>query len=141
MLAESLRSAQSIVDSLQVFNQQILLQRYIEESSGSDLRAFVVGDRVVATMRRTACKEEFRSNVHRGASTKPHTLDVKVQELAVRAVKSLNLQVAGVDLIESKDGILVLEVNASPGLEGIEGATEFDVAGEIIDFAAKQVQR
>jgi len=117
----------------------VLIQEFVAESKGRDVRALVVGDRVVAAMRRTAQGDEFRSNVHRGGSVEPVALDQNYERTAVRAAQIMGLRVAGVDMLEGNDGPLVMEVNSSPGLEGIERATELDVAGAIIDHVANQV--
>jgi len=133
MLAESRRSAEAIVETMQQVQQQVLVQHFVAESRGRDLRALVVDGAVVASMRRIAKGDEFRSNVHRGGQTEPIELDSATQQLAVSAAAALGLSIAGVDLLESDLGILVMEVNASPGLEGIEGATGIDVATKIIE--------
>jgi ribosomal protein S6--L-glutamate ligase len=112
------------------------VQEFIGEAKGADLRCFVVGDKVVAAMRRQAPKGDFRSNLHRGGTAKAVRASKAEIETAVRAAKVLGLGVAGVDLIRSKRGPLVLEVNSSPGLEGIEAATGVDVAGRIIEHVA-----
>ncbi|TVP74461.1 MAG: 30S ribosomal protein S6--L-glutamate ligase, partial [Nitriliruptor sp.] len=109
------------------------------ESKGRDIRAFVIGDRVVAAMRRTARGEEFRSNVHRGGTTEAVELDEEYQRVAVQSAQIMGLKVAGVDMLESDQGPMVMEVNSSPGLEGIEAASELDIAGAIIDYVANQV--
>lgn len=132
MLADTRRVAQAIVETLDSVNQDVLLQRFVGESRGRDVRAFVVGGRVVAAMRRTATGDEFRSNVHRGGTTEPVTLDAAYEEAALRAARILGLHVAGVDMLESEAGPLVMEVNSSPGLEGIEAATGIDVAMAIV---------
>lgn len=134
MLAEDINAATSIVQALQATHHRVLLQRFISESSGCDIRAFVVGGQVVAAMRRKAKPGEFRSNVHLGASVERVILDDVISEVALQSAQILGLGVAGVDILESNDGPLVIEVNASPGLEGIEAATNVDVAGEIIDY-------
>ena len=139
ILADSEKVAESIIETLQSGSQSVLVQKFVAESKGRDIRAFVVGDRVVAAMRRTAQGDEFRSNVHRGGKAEPVALDEAFEETAVRAAQIMGLQVAGVDMLESKDGPAVLEVNSSPGLEGIEGATGLDVAGAVIDFIAARV--
>ncbi len=139
ILAESTKVAEAIIETLQSARQNVLVQKFVAESRGRDVRAFVVGDRVVAAMRRTAQGEEFRSNVHRGGSAERIELDDRVQETAVRAAQIMGLRVAGVDLLESDQGPLVMEVNSSPGLEGIETATGLDVAGAVIDYIANQV--
>ena len=139
LLAESLKSAEAIVELLQSQRQNVLIQKFVAESKGRDIRAFVVGDRVVASMRRVAQGQEFRSNVHRGGLTEAVTLDEQYRETAVRAAQIMGLRVAGVDLLEGRDGPQVVEVNSSPGLEGIEGCTQLDVAGAIVDYMAAQV--
>jgi ribosomal protein S6--L-glutamate ligase len=139
MLAPDTKTAEAMLETLQSANQNVLLQRFIAESKGRDIRALVVGDRVVAAIRRVARGDEFRSNVHRGGRAEPVTLPDGYEETAVRAAQIMGLRVAGVDMLEGNDGPLVLEVNSSPGLEGIETATELDVAGAIIDFIDNQV--
>ncbi len=139
LLAESASSAESIIELLQSQKQNVLIQKFVAESKGRDIRAFVVGDQVVAAMRRVAQGQEFRSNVHRGGRTEPLTLDETYSETAVRAAQIMGLRVAGVDMLEGRDGPQIMEVNSSPGLEGIEGATQLDVAGAIIDYIAAQV--
>jgi ribosomal protein S6--L-glutamate ligase len=139
ILAPERKVAEAIIETLQSARQNVLIQRYIREAQGSDVRALVVGDRVVAAMRRTAKGGEFRSNVHRGGSVERVDLDEETSRVAVRAAQIMGLKVAGVDMLESDDGPLVMEVNSSPGLEGIESATKLDVAGAIIDYIANQV--
>ena len=117
----------------------MLIQRFVAESRGRDIRALVVGDRVVAAMRRVASGDEFRSNVHRGGTVEPVDLSPEYEQAAVRSAQIMGLRVAGVDMLEGDEGPLVMEVNSSPGLEGIETATKLDVAGAIIDFIANQV--
>jgi ribosomal protein S6--L-glutamate ligase len=139
LLAESASSAEGIIEVLQMQKQNVLIQKFVAESKGRDIRAFVVGDQVVAAMRRVAQGQEFRSNVHRGGRTEPLKLDETYSETAVRAAQIMGLRVAGVDMLEGRDGPQIMEVNSSPGLEGIEGATQLDVAGAIIDYIAAQV--
>ena len=139
LLAETVKQAESIVELLQSQKQNVLIQKFVAESKGKDVRAFVVGDRVVAAMRRVAQGQEFRSNVHRGGVAEAIELDEKYAETAVRCAQILGLRVAGVDMLEGKDGHQVMEVNSSPGLEGIETCTELDVAGAVIDYIAAQV--
>ncbi len=139
LLAETVQAAESIVELLQSQKQNVLIQKFVAESKGKDIRAFVVGDRVVAAMRRVAQGQEFRSNVHRGGLAEPVELDDVYIETAVRCTQILGLRVAGVDMLEGKDGPQVMEVNSSPGLEGIESATGLDVAGAVIDYIAAQV--
>ncbi|HBO11924.1 MAG TPA: 30S ribosomal protein S6--L-glutamate ligase [Halieaceae bacterium] len=139
LLAESVKQAESIIELLQSQRQNVLIQKFVAESKGKDIRAFVVGDRVVAAMRRVAQGQEFRSNVHRGGIAEPVELDERYIETAVRCTQIMGLRVAGVDMLEGKDGPQVMEVNSSPGLEGIETATGLDVAGAVIDYIAAQV--
>lgn len=140
MLAETEKSAEAILETLYLTQKEVLIQRFVSESKGCDIRAFVVGDRVVAAMRRKAQGNEFRSNVHRGGTTEKINLDPAVESVAVRAAHILGLRVAGVDILESNEGPKIMEVNSSPGLEGIEGATGVDVATEIIQFLGEQVE-
>jgi ribosomal protein S6--L-glutamate ligase len=139
LLAESVKAAESIIEMLQSQRQNVLIQKFVAESRGRDIRAFVVGDRVVAAMRRVAQGQEFRSNVHRGGKAEAVELDEQYLETAVRCTQIMGLRVAGVDMLEGKDGPQVMEVNSSPGLEGIETATGLDVAGAVIDYIAAQV--
>ncbi|WP_339734770.1 RimK family alpha-L-glutamate ligase [uncultured Gimesia sp.] len=139
LLAESVKSAEAIIEMLQSQKQNVLIQKFVAESKGRDIRAFVVGDRVVAAMRRVAQGQEFRSNVHRGGLTEPVVLDETYCKTAVRAAQIMGLRVAGVDMLEAKDGPQIMEVNSSPGLEGIEKCTQLDIAGAIVDYIAAQV--
>ncbi|EAR02696.1 RimK family alpha-L-glutamate ligase [Maribacter sp. HTCC2170] len=141
ILAESEKSAKSIIDTFYKMDTSILLQKYIEESNGEDIRIFVVGNKVIASMKRTSPVDEFRSNVHRGGLTEGIEITPKEKYIALKATEYLGLGVAGVDLIRSKKGPLLLEVNASPGLQGIEAATGVNIAKEIILFVEKNVQR
>lgn len=139
ILAPEVKVAEAIIETLHSTNQNVLIQRFVAESRGRDIRALVVGDRVVAAMRRTASADEFRSNVHRGGSVEPVELPADFVTAAVRSAQIMGLRVAGVDMLEGPDGPLVMEVNSSPGLEGIESATQLDVAGAIVDYIANQV--
>ena len=139
LLAETDKSAEAIVELLQSQKQNVLIQKFIAESKGRDIRAFVVGDQVVAAMRRVAQGQEFRSNVHRGGFAEPVVLDETYCETAVRTTQILGLRVAGVDMLEGNNGPQVMEVNSSPGLEGIERCTQLDIAGSIVDYIAAQV--
>ncbi|MDO5502375.1 MAG: RimK family alpha-L-glutamate ligase [Actinomycetia bacterium] len=139
ILAPELKVAEAIIETLHGTNQQVLIQAFVKESRGRDIRAIVVGDRVVAAMRRVAQGDEFRSNVHRGGSVEPVSLDPAFEEVAVRSAQIMGLRIAGVDMLEGNDGPLVMEVNSSPGLQGIETATKLDVAGAMIDYIANQV--
>jgi ribosomal protein S6--L-glutamate ligase len=139
ILAPDTKVAEAVIETLQSTKQNVLIQRFIAESRGRDIRALIVGDRVIAAMRRSAQGDEFRSNVHRGGTTQVVELDEEYNRVAVQAAQIMGLKVAGVDMLESDDGPLVMEVNSSPGLEGIEGATDLDIAGAIIDYVANQV--
>ncbi|HEX9619316.1 MAG TPA: RimK family alpha-L-glutamate ligase [Polyangiaceae bacterium] len=139
ILADSVKAAEAIIETLQSTRQNVLIQKFVAESRGRDIRAIVVGDRVVTAMRRVAQAEEFRSNVHRGGKTEVVELDEVYAETAVRAAQIMGLRLAGVDMLEGKDGPQVMEVNSSPGLEGIEKTTQLDVAGAIVDYVAAQV--
>jgi ribosomal protein S6--L-glutamate ligase len=139
ILAESEKVAEAIIETLHSTRQNVLVQKFVSESKGRDIRAFVVGDQVVAAMRRVAQGNEFRSNVHRGGRTEPVALDDNYRETAVRAAQIMGLRVAGVDMLEGADGPQIMEVNSSPGLEGIETATGMDIAGVVIDYIAAQV--
>jgi ribosomal protein S6--L-glutamate ligase len=134
ILAESVKSAESVLDAMHSLKQNILIQAFIEESQGTDYRAIVVGGEVVAAMARQAVEGEFRSNLHRGGSARGVTLEPPFAATAVHAAQVLGLNIAGVDMIASREGPMVLEVNSSPGIEGIEAATGIDVAGAMIDF-------
>ncbi|MEK9499827.1 30S ribosomal protein S6--L-glutamate ligase [Gaopeijia maritima] len=139
ILAETEKMAESIIETLQKAEKNVLIQKFVGESAGRDIRAFVVGDRVVASMRRTAQGDEFRSNVHRGGLTQAIDLEPAFRDTAIRAAQIMGLKVAGVDMLEGADGPQVMEVNSSPGLQGIETATQLDVAGAIIDYMERQV--
>ncbi|SMF83005.1 30S ribosomal protein S6--L-glutamate ligase [Pseudobacteriovorax antillogorgiicola] len=139
LLAETEKNAMAIVELLQSQKQNVLIQKFVAESKGKDVRAIVVGDQVVAAMRRRAQGAEFRSNVHRGGLTEQVELSDEYKEAAIRASQILGLRIAGVDMLEANNGPQILEVNSSPGLEGIEGCTQLDVAGAIIEYISAQV--
>jgi ribosomal protein S6--L-glutamate ligase len=139
ILAESEKIAEAIIETLHSTRQNVLVQRFVLESKGKDIRAFVVGDRVVAAMRRIAQPGEFRSNMHRGGKAEAVELDDRYRDAAVRAAQIMGLRVAGVDILEAADGPRIMEVNSSPGLEGIEGTARKDIAGAIIDYMAAHV--
>ena len=139
LLAHTQEVASSIIELLQSQKQNVLIQKFVAESKGKDVRAIVVGDQVVAAMRRVAQGQEFRSNVHRGGKTEPVVLDEAYKETAIRATRLMGLGIAGVDMLEGADGPQIMEINSSPGLEGIEGCTKIDVAGAFIDYIAAQV--
>ncbi|MCB9857466.1 MAG: 30S ribosomal protein S6--L-glutamate ligase [Phycisphaerales bacterium] len=139
ILADSVSIAAAIIETLHSTRQNVLIQKFVAESKGKDVRAFVVGDRVVAAMRRVAQGQEFRSNVHRGGMAQKIDLDPEYEKTAVRAAQIMGLRVAGVDMLEGADGPKIMEVNSSPGLEGIETATGLDIAGEIIGLIEDRV--
>ena len=137
-LRHTIREARNLVQGLLLTGRAVLIQEYIAESHGKDIRALVVGDRVVASMRRKARGREFRSNYHLNGTVEKVDLPPEFEEAACRAARVLGLHIAGVDLLEARDGPLVLEVNSSPGLEGIEKASGVNVAGEIIDYVTSE---
>jgi len=137
MLAESKKSAISIIETMHSLNKPILIQEFVKESNGEDIRAYVVGGEVVASMKRSSNGKDFRSNVHRGGSTSVIEMTSEEKEIAVRTAQCLGLDVAGIDLIRSKNGPLVIEANSTAGLEGIEKATRVNVAGKIIKLIEK----
>lgn len=138
MLAESKKSAKSIIDAMYSMNNSILLQEFIKESNSEDIRAFVVGNKVVSAMKRKGLEDDFRSNIHRGGSGSIAKLSKEEEQMAIRSANYLGLPVAGVDLIRSKRGPLLIEVNSAPGLQGIEAYTKVNVAEEIIKFVEKK---
>lgn len=138
-LAEDYESAETILDAYNTMQSRVIVQEFIEEAGGADLRVFVVGDKVVGAMKRQAQDGEFRSNLHRGGSATSIKLSREEELTAIAAAKSLGLGVCGVDLLQSKRGPLVLEVNSSPGLEGIEGATKNNIAGAIIKYIERHI--
>jgi ribosomal protein S6--L-glutamate ligase len=134
VLCETSKAAESVIEAFRGLEANILVQEFIKEAGGSDIRCFVVGGKVVAAMKRQGAEGEFRSNLHRGGSASVIKLTPEERSTAVRAAKAMGLNVAGVDILRSNHGPVIMEVNSSPGLEGIEKATEVDVAGTIIEF-------
>jgi ribosomal protein S6--L-glutamate ligase len=141
LLAEKRPASQSVIEAFRGLYANFLVQEFIREAKGADIRCFIVGGRVVAAMRRQAREGEFRSNLHRGGTAEATKLSAAEIDTALRAARTMGLNIAGVDLLRSRRGPLVLEVNSSPGLEGIEAATGIDVAGEIIEYLARRVRR
>jgi ribosomal protein S6--L-glutamate ligase len=137
VLAETKKAAESVIAAFRQLDANILVQEFIKEAGGSDIRAFVVGGRVIASMRRQGAPGDFRSNLHRGGTAEKIKLTPEERSTAVRAAKTMGLNVCGVDLLRSNHGPVVMEVNSSPGLEGIEETTGVDVAGKIIEFIEK----
>jgi ribosomal protein S6--L-glutamate ligase len=140
VLAETQKAAESVIEAFMGLKAHILVQEYIKEAGGADIRCFVVGDKVVAAMKRQAHAGEFRSNLHRGGTASLIKITPEERATAVRAAKVMGLNVAGVDVLRSNHGPLVMEVNSSPGLEGIETSTGKDVAGMIIEFIARHAK-
>lgn len=141
ILADTYKAAESVIDGFRQMKAHFLVQEFIKESKGQDIRAFVIGDKVVASMMRTAKEGEFRSNLHRGGTAKPVDISPEEAAMAVNAAKALGLNVAGVDLLRSDRGPLILEVNSSPGLQGIETSTGMDIASLIIEHIEKNIRR
>lgn len=140
ILAETKKAAQAVIEAFRGLDANILVQEFIKEAGGSDIRCLVVGGKVVAAMQRTAPPGEFRSNLHRGGSAEIVSLDKDERATARKAAKSMGLDVAGVDILRSNRGPLVMEVNSSPGLEGIEQSTHIDVAGKVFEFIEKNAK-
>ncbi|WP_299714096.1 RimK family alpha-L-glutamate ligase [uncultured Tenacibaculum sp.] len=138
MLAESKKSAKSIIDTFYRMNMSILLQEFIKESNSEDIRVFVVGDRIITAMKRKGLEDDFRSNIHRGGTATKVELTNQERIMAIKAAGYLGLPIAGVDLIRSKRGPLLIEVNSTPGLQGIEAYTKVNVAEEIIKYLEKK---
>jgi len=140
VLAPTRKAAESIIDAFHSMKARIIVQEFIEEAKGADIRAFIVDNKVVGAMKRQGKEGEFRSNLHQGGSGEIIKLSKNEREVALRAAKAMGLSIAGVDLLQSKRGPLVLEVNSSPGLEGIEKSTGKNIAAEIIDYVEKKVK-
>jgi ribosomal protein S6--L-glutamate ligase len=137
ILAETHKSAKSVIESFLALSANILVQEFIKEAGGADIRAFIVDGKIVGAMKRQGLPGEFRSNLHRGGSANVIELTKEERETAIKAAKKLGLAIAGVDMLQSSRGPLVMEVNSSPGLEGIEGATGVDIAGKIIEYVER----
>ncbi|NOC93838.1 30S ribosomal protein S6--L-glutamate ligase [Ruegeria sp. HKCCD6604] len=141
VLADSNRSAKSVVEAFRGAKVNIMVQEFIKEAGGTDIRALVVGGRVIAAMQRKGAEGEFRSNLHRGGSAQPIKISPEERSVAVRAAKTMGLNVCGVDMLRANHGAVVMEVNSSPGLEGVEKATGIDVAGKIVEFLEKNATK
>lgn len=141
VLCETQKAAESVLEAFMGLKVSIMVQEYIKEAGGADIRCFVIGDKVVAAIKRQAKPGEFRSNLHRGGTASLIKITPEERSTAVRAARIMGLNVAGVDLLRSNHGPLVMEVNSSPGLEGIEGATGKDIAGMIIEFLEKNAKK
>ena len=140
VLCETRNAAESVIEAFRGLDANILVQEFIEEAKGADIRAFVIGDKVVAAMRRQGREGEFRSNLHRGGSAARIKLSPEERSTAIQAAKAVGLRVAGVDMLQSSRGPVVMEVNSSPGLEGIEASTSVDVGGKIIEYIEKNAR-
>ncbi|MFP4089776.1 MAG: 30S ribosomal protein S6--L-glutamate ligase [Cyclobacteriaceae bacterium] len=140
VLAENKKAAKSVIEAFNGLKARIIVQEFIDESKGSDIRAFVVDGEVVGAMKRTAKEGEFRSNLHRGGKAELIKLSEEEEHAAVEAARKMQLGVAGVDILQSNRGPLIIEVNSSPGLEGIEKATGVDVAGKIVEYLERSVE-
>lgn len=140
VLADTKKAAESIIEAFMGLNANILVQEFIKEAGGADIRCFVVGGKVVAAMKRQGAEGEFRSNLHRGGSAKLIKLTKDERATAINAAKAMGLGVCGVDILQSKNGPVVMEVNSSPGLEGIEAATKKDVASMVIEYIEKNAK-
>lgn len=140
VLGETHKSAKSVIEAFRGAKVNILVQEYIKEAAATDIRALVVDEKVIAVMQRTGAEGEFRSNLHRGGSAKPIRITPEERSTAIRAAKCMGLNVCGVDMLRSNHGPVVMEVNSSPGLEGVEKATGIDVAGKIIDFLVQRAK-
>ena len=140
VLGETRKAAESVIEAFRGLNANFMVQEYIKEAGGSDIRCFVIGDKVVASMKRTGREGEFRSNLHRGGSAQLVRITPEERSTAVRSARIMGLNVAGVDLLRSNHGPVVMEVNSSPGLEGIETATGKDVATQVIQFVEKNAR-
>ena len=141
VLADTNRSAKSVIEAFRGAGVNILVQEFIKEAGGTDIRALVVGGKVIAAMKRTGAPDEFRSNLHRGGSAQLVKLSPEERATAIRAAKAMGLNVCGVDMLRANHGPVVMEVNSSPGLEGVEKATGIDVAGKIIEHLEKSARR
>ncbi len=137
VLAEKNKAAESVINAFRSLKADVLVQHYVKESKGCDLRCFVIGNEVVASMERTAQEGEFRANIHLGATARAVEITDEERDLAIRAAQIIGLEVAGVDMVRSNSGPKLLEINSSPGLEGIEKATGVDVAGKMIEYLEK----
>lgn len=141
VLAETNKAASSVVQAFESLKTRVILQEFIEEAGGADIRAFIVNGEIVGAMKRQGKEGEFRSNLHRGGQAKVIKLSRAEKATALKAAKCMGLSVAGVDMLQSKKGPMVLEVNSSPGLEGIEKATEVDIAGKIVEYIEQAVSK
>ena len=141
VLAETNKAATSVIEAFESLKTRVILQEFIAEAGGADIRVFIVDGEIVGAMKRQGKKGEFRSNIHRGGSAEIIKLSKKEKATALSAAKSMGLAIAGVDMLQSSKGPMVLEVNSSPGLQGIEGATGVDIAGKIVEYIERSVSK
>ncbi|HLG90627.1 MAG TPA: 30S ribosomal protein S6--L-glutamate ligase [Candidatus Saccharimonadales bacterium] len=141
VIAETKKAAKSVIQAFYVIETAFLMQEFVEEAGGSDVRAFIVGNQIVASMMRQSLDDDFRSNIHQGGSGTAIKLTDEEKRVALKAAKAMGLQICGVDMVRSSRGPLVLEVNSAPGLEGIEGATDRDIAGKVIDYLERNAKQ
>lgn len=141
VLADTDRSAKSVIEAFRATNTNILVQEFIKEAGGSDIRAIVIGGKVIAAMKRTGAEGDFRSNLHRGGSAAVIKLSPEERSTAVRSAKAMGLNFCGVDMLRANHGPVVMEVNSSPGLEGVENATGLDIAGKVIEYLEKNAKQ
>ncbi len=141
VISETVKAAESTIEAFRGLNAYFLVQEFVKEAGGSDIRCFVVGDRVVASMMRISAEGEFRSNLHKGGTAQAVKITPEERAVAVRASKIMGLGISGVDILRSNHGPVIMEVNSSPGLEGIEKATSKDIAGKIYEFIEKQIDK
>ncbi len=141
VLAETKSAAKSVIESFLGLKASVLVQQFIKEAGGADIRCFVVGEKVIAAMKRQGAEGEFRSNIHRGGSASLVTITAEERKTALRAANTMGLNVCGVDILRAERGPVVMEVNSSPGLEGIENATSKDIAGDVIKFIEKTAKK
>jgi ribosomal protein S6--L-glutamate ligase len=139
VLAETNKASESVINAFRSLKADVLVQQYIKESKGHDIRCYVIGNQVVASMERIAQDGEFRANIHLGATAKTIEISDKEREIAIKASQAMNLEVAGVDMVRSNTGIKILEINSSPGLEGIESATGIDIGEKMIEYIEKKM--
>jgi ribosomal protein S6--L-glutamate ligase len=139
VLAETNKASESVINAFRSLKADVLVQQYIKESKGHDIRCYVIGNKVVASMERIAQDGEFRANIHLGATAKTIEITDKEREIAIKASQIMNLEVAGVDMVRSNTGVKILEINSSPGLEGIENATGIDIGEKMIEYIEKKM--
>ncbi|GDX36201.1 hypothetical protein LBMAG18_07120 [Alphaproteobacteria bacterium] len=141
VLAETSKASESVINAFRSLHADVLVQQFIKESKGHDIRCFVIGNEVVASMERIASDGEFRANIHLGATAKAIEISDKERDIAIKATQLMGLDIAGVDMVRSNSGVKILEVNSSPGLEGIENASGIDIANKMIEFAERKFEK